>query len=166
MTTPSDDDDARRVRALLRGTYDAVAERYQQEIGGELAGKPFDRELLAAFAREVRGPLCDLGCGTGHVTRFLKDHGATDVVGVDLSPGMLAVARREHPDIRFEERDMTALDAVPDGAWAGVVAFYSLIHVPRADLVATLRGIRRCLAPGGPLLVAFHIGEDTLRLDT
>ncbi len=55
-----------------RATYDAVAGDYAEHLSGELAAKPLDRALLAAFAELVRtagiGPVADLGCGPGHVT--------------------------------------------------------------------------------------------------
>jgi len=59
---------------------------------------------------------------------------------------------------------MTALDA-HDGAWAGITAFYSIIHIPRDDMPRTVREIRRVLRPGGTLLLAFHIGDETIHLD-
>jgi SAM-dependent methyltransferase len=59
---------------------------------------------------------------------------------------------------------MIALDA-PDEAGAGIVAFYSIIHISRGDMACTLRELRRVLRPGGILLLAFHIGDDTIHLD-
>ncbi len=69
--------------------------------------------MLAAFAEEVAaaglGPVGDLGCGTGRVTAHLRGLGA-DVFGVDLSPGMIAVAREAYPGLRFDVGSMAALD--------------------------------------------------------
>jgi SAM-dependent methyltransferase len=59
---------------------------------------------------------------------------------------------------------MMALD-IPDETWAAVVAFYSIIHIPREAMVRTLRELRRVLRPGGLLLLGFHIGDDTIHLD-
>ena len=84
--------------------------------------------MLADFADRVDGPVADVGCGTGRLTAYLDGLGI-DVVGIDLSPGMIAVARRAYPALRFEVGSMTALD-LPDGGVAGVLAWYSIIHTP------------------------------------
>ena len=153
-----------RIQSLESG-YDEVAGAYVEKIYGELAHKPLDRELLDAFAAEVlgAGPVCDLGCGPGHVSRYLRDRGV-DGMGFDLSGGMLAHAPRLNPDITFVQGDMTAL-TVPDAAWAGIVAFYSLIHVPHGEMVEALRGLRRVLKAGAPLFLAFHRGDEDLHVE-
>jgi SAM-dependent methyltransferase len=148
-----------------RAAYDRVAETYAQRIFDELTHKPFDRAWLERLAGELRGrgTVCDLGCGPGHVARYLAERGV-DVLGVDLSPGMVEEARRRSPHLRFETGDLRRLD-VPDGAWAGIAAFYSLIHVAPDDIPAALAELHRVLAPGGALAVAVHIGRETVHLD-
>lgn len=146
-----------------RTSYDRVAREYAERIYGELAGKPLDRLLLDDLAREANGVIGDLGCGPGHVARYLRDWGA-DVCGVDLSPAMVAEARRLNPDLPFLVGDLRALPVL-DGAWGGAAAFYSLIHLTRAELPRAVREIRRVLCPGGLALVAFHRGSETLHLD-
>lgn len=141
-----------------RTSYDAVAELYASLFADSLASRPLDRALLTAFAELTRaapaGPVADLGCGPGHVTAFLDALGL-DVFGVDLSPAMINIARRDHPHLRFDVMTMTRL-GLADGALAGIVAWYSLIHTPPAELPATLAEIHRLLAPGGQLLLAFQ----------
>jgi SAM-dependent methyltransferase len=146
-------------------SYDQVADEYVRRIFDELQHKPLDRQLLDRFAASVRdvGPACDMGCGPGHVTRYLHEQGV-QVCGVDLSPAMVERARRLTPGVEFRQGDMTALDA-PDGAWAGIVAFYSIIHIPRRDMARALGELRRVLQPGGLLLLAFHVGDHTIHLD-
>jgi SAM-dependent methyltransferase len=152
-------------RSDYQASYDAVAEEYVRRIADELQHKPLDRALLDRFAAAMRerGPVCDMGCGPGHVARYLKEQGV-NVVGYDLSPKMVEAARRLNPGITFHQADMTAPDHA-DGSWAGLVAFYSLIHIPRPEIADTLRQFRRVLQPVGLLLLAFHIGDETLHLD-
>src|SRR5690349_3614900 len=109
----------------IQTSYDTVADEYVRRIYDELQHKPLDRQLLDRFASEVRenGPVCEVGCGPGHVARYLHERGV-QVCGVDLSAAMIAQARKLNPGIEFREGDMMALDA-PDAAWAGIVAFYS-----------------------------------------
>lgn len=152
-------------RSDYQNSYDRVADEYVRRIFDELQHKPLDRQFLDRFAASVRdvGPTCDMGCGTGHVARYLREHGV-QVCGIDLSPAMVERARRLTPGIEFRQGDMMALDA-PDGAWAGIAAFYSIIHIHRDDMTRALGELRRVLRPGGKLLLAFHIGDDTIHLD-
>lgn len=148
-----------------RTSYDRVAPEYTRLISDELKDKPLDRELLDRFAARVagKGRVCDLGCGPGQVARYLHERGA-DAFGVDLSPGMLEQARRISPSIEFRQGNMRALD-LPDGALAGIAAFYSIIHIPREVVTVVLKELRRVLQPGGLLLLAFHRGSDVVHMD-
>ncbi len=145
-----------------QSSYDRIAEEYTARIAGELAHKPLDRMLLDEFAARVDGTgrVCDLGCGPGHVARYLHDHGV-DIFGLDLSPGMLEQARKLNPHIEFRQGNMLALD-VADASWAAIVAFYSIVHIPRADVPQAFREMHRALQPGGLLLLAFHLGDEVL----
>ncbi|KYF58369.1 hypothetical protein BE08_03270 [Sorangium cellulosum] len=150
----------------VKESYDRVAGVYTETFFHELERKPFDRELLDRFAREVagRGPVCDMGCGPGHVAAYLASRGV-EALGVDLSPEMVAHAQRLSPGIPFRQGDMLSLD-VGDGAWAGIAAFYSIIHVGRQDVVRALRELRRALRDGGALLLGFHGGQEVVHLDS
>lgn len=147
-----------------RSAYDDTADLYAKSIGTEITSRveaPIDRALLAAFVESVagsgRGLIGDLGCGTGRVAALLAAHGL-DVVGVDLSPGMLAIARDAHPAIRFEVGELAHLP-LPDGALAGAVCWYSIIHTPLTGLGAVVVELARVLAADAPLLVAFQAGD-------
>jgi SAM-dependent methyltransferase len=156
------DPDAERLRTI-RADYDRGADEYALRIYRELESKPFDRDLLIRFARATsgRGAVCDMGCGPGHVARFLRDAGA-DVFGLDLSTGMIAQARILNSDIEFRQGDMLELP-LPDGALAGIAAFYSIVNLPAAWLEQVFRQMMRALAPGGLLLLVFHVGDEVLR---
>jgi SAM-dependent methyltransferase len=145
-----------------RTAYDTIAVAYATAFGGELAAKPVERAILTAFAELVRrngcGPVADLGCGTGQGTAYLHSLGL-NVFGVDLSPGMLAHARRGHPGLRFDEGSMLALD-LPDGSLAGIASMYALMHIPTPTLPELFAEFRRVLAPGGVLLLGFVAGDE------
>lgn len=147
-----------------RAAYDAMAAEYADGFRAELAAKPLERAMLAAFAELVTGagggPVADIGCGPGHVTAHLRDLGLS-ASGIDLSPEMVAQARREHPDLRFAVGSMTALD-LPDGALAGIVALYSVIHVPEHRLPEVFAEFHRVLRPGGQLMLTFQVGDEPL----
>jgi len=147
----------------VRSSYDAVAQRYAEEIGDELLVKPVDRALYGCFAELVRDlagagkPVGDVGCGPGHVCRYLAGLGLA-VVGVDISPAMVKVARLRHPHLRFEVGTFARLPA-GDGDWAGAVAPYSIIHLDRDGRRAGFAELARAIAAGGWVLVAFHISD-------
>ena len=150
-----------------RRSYDDVATDYPELLRDELAAQPLDRAMLAAFAEEVRarggGPVADLGCGPGRITAHLAALGL-DVHGVDLSAAMVDVARRTYPGLRFDEGSMTDLD-LDDGALAGIVAWYSVIHTPTNRLPEVFTEFARVLRPGGELLLAFQVGSEQVRLE-
>lgn len=146
-----------------RTSYDTDASGYAEKVDGLLDGNPYLRASLALFADLVAeaggGPVADVGCGPGYVTRRLNDLGA-DAFGIDLSPEMIAIARRDHPDLRFEVGTMTDLH-LPDHSVAGVLAFWSIIHIPDHAVPGVFAQFRRVLRPGGPVLVGFHVGDRT-----
>lgn len=155
------------LRATRTG-YDLIAEQYAELFREQLGRAPLDRALLAGFAEIVGRDhpdrrVLDVGSGPGVVTAHLEHLGLA-VRGIDLSPAMVGLARREHPGIAFDVGEMSRLDA-PDADLAGVVAWYSLIHVPERLRPGVLAEFHRVLRPGGYMLVAFQVGQDTLHLD-
>ena len=149
----------------IQATYDSLAEEYARHIYDELSHKPLDRELLDRFAGRVKesGPVCDLGCGPGHVAKYLAQRGV-NVCGIDLSHRMIEIARRLNPGIQFTQGNMLNL-AMENGAWAGIAAMYSIIHFPTTGLPVVFREMCRVLRPGGWLLLAFHVGTETVHRD-
>lgn len=149
-----------------RTAYDKVAVNYADVLKSALSEAPLERGILGTFAEYVQadggGRVADVGCGPGRITTHLHTLGL-DVFGIDLSPGMLAVARAAYPEIHFEEGSMTALD-LADGSLGGLVAWYSLIHVPPELHAGVLAEFARVLTPGGHLLLAFQIGTEVRHL--
>ncbi|RSM34561.1 class I SAM-dependent methyltransferase [Amycolatopsis balhimycina DSM 5908] len=144
-------------------SYDTVADSYADFVSDALEKEPYLKAALTLFAAQVDGPALDAGCGPGHFTAYLASLGV-DASGIDLSPGMIDLARRSHPDLRFEVGSMTDL-ALPGASVAGVLASWSLIHIPDESVPVTLGHFHRVLRPGGRLMIGYHVGAGT-RLKT
>ncbi|MEV5580767.1 class I SAM-dependent methyltransferase [Streptomyces parvus] len=166
MTTP---DLSPGFLRATRTSYDAMAPDYADFARGEPAAKPLERALLSTFAELAAAgggglPVADVGCGTGRVTGHLHGLGrGLDVFGIDLSPQMVAVARQEHPGLRFEVSSMLALD-LPDASLGGLLARYPTIHVPDEELPRAFAEFHRVLTPGGYVQLGFQAGDEPLRM--
>ncbi|MFD0360481.1 class I SAM-dependent methyltransferase [Nocardia sp. GCM10030253] len=150
--------DSRADTATTRAAYDDVAELYTDFVKDQLAASPLDRAMLAAFAELVRGKgsgaVADIGCGPGRVTAHLTGLGI-DAFGIDLSPEMIRLARQQYPELRFDEGSMENL-ALGDGTLAGLVAWYSIIHLPPERVPEVLTEFHRVLGAEGHALLAFQ----------
>lgn len=164
--TETDDAEPQPSPERLAAAYDLAAEEYHRWIPDMSADPPVNRALVTAFAELVAGTgnrrAVEAGCGTGRVTARLAELGL-DIRGFDLSPGMVAVAGRQHPRLDFGVAPLHRLP-VADGSLGGVVAWYSIIHTAPADLPAVFTEFRRVLAPGGFVLLASQAGTGTRRI--
>ena len=147
----------------IRDSYDRIAEEYARRIFDELQHKPFDRQVLDRFAARIpqNGQVCDMGCGPGHVARYLHDAGVS-IWGLDLSPAMVNQARKLNPGMLFREGNMMALD-LADASLSAITAFYAIVNIAKASLPLVFSEMARVLQPGGLLLLAFHMGNDIIR---
>ncbi|MGW5192305.1 class I SAM-dependent DNA methyltransferase [Kribbella sp. NPDC004138] len=143
----------------ISSSYDNVAVSYAELVvdGADWEAEAFD--LLAKLVAGSGRPVLDAGCGPGRTSALLAERDLR-VVGIDLSPGMIEVARRDHPDLDFRVGSMTALDLL-DGSVAGIVAWWSIIHLPRDVVPQAFAEFHRVLAPGGVLLLGFHVGTES-----
>lgn len=148
-----------------RRSYDALADAYAREVGGELAGKPLDRALLGVLADAAGdGLVLDAGSGPGHVAAHLAAAGAR-VLALDLAPRMLRAA-----PVPAVAGDLTALP-LRTGSVAAAVCWYAVIHLDDDARAAAYRELARVLVPGGLLSLAFHVADaghgpgDVLRPD-
>jgi ubiquinone/menaquinone biosynthesis C-methylase UbiE len=150
------------VNASVVDSYDALAAEHADVVAEGLDDRPLDRALFGAFAELVRASgndrVADVGCGPGRVTILLSRLGL-DAFGIDVSPGMLALARRTYPELRFEEGATLALE-LPDASLGGLLAYYSIIHIPWEQRSQLFTEFHRVLAPGGVLMLVFQIGDD------
>jgi SAM-dependent methyltransferase len=141
----------------IEGSYNAAATDYHALLKDLVGQGVAERMMLSYFAATVGpGPIADLGCGTGRITTHLAEAGL-DVFGIDLTPGMIEVAREAYPALRFEVGSIFELD-LKDGELAGALLWYSLVHTPREQLPAAFAEVYRVLQPGGHLIYGYKAG--------
>jgi uncharacterized protein YceH (UPF0502 family) len=152
--------------ARVRSAYDAVATAYADELLDELDGLPFERWLLDRVVAHADGrPVVEVGSGPGHVTAYLAARDA-DATGIDVSPEMVAEARRRFPQLNFEVGDLRRLGRPPaSSGWSAVLAWYSLIHLAASELPGTIAVLTRPLDPGGWLVLAVHAGDEVRHVE-
>lgn len=140
--------------------YDTVASKYEKRFLDELDDKPRDRELLDGLAARASGLVLDVGSGPGQIGHRVRQAGRP-VLAVDLSHGMAARAGRRLDGAVVA--DMLNLP-VADTSIADILAFYSVIHLPRAALRHALAEFARVLTPGGHVLVTAHEGAGEVQV--
>lgn len=144
-------------------SYDAVAVPFTAYTRGWAEKAPIDRHILDAFAELATtgrsGVVLDAGCGSGWITGHLHSRGL-DVTGIDLSPSLIEIARRNHPEVRFEVGSLTDLPVVP-GSLDGIVCWYVLHHIPDAFVGTVFDQFTAALSDGGHLVLGGHVGDET-----
>lgn len=146
--------------------YDKTAKNYADKFIDELSHKHLDRILLKSFASENcdKGKLIDLGCGPGQTTKYVCECGLTDILGVDISPNMVTVAKNINPQLNFETADILSLK-YPDRFFASAIAFYSIVHFDYGQIKTAFKEIKRVLTDNGQFLFSFHIGDNLVHMD-
>ena len=144
-------------RRTVESGYDQMAEHYlaTKDPQDPLALRALE-DLASLLPSEAA--VLDLGCGAGvPVTRWLADRGFT-VTGVDVSARQLELAHTYVPEGTFIKADMTEVVFGPE-SYDAVVAFHSIIHVPRTEHPTLLESIHRWLGPGGALLATMTVTD-------
>lgn len=142
--------------------YNQTSLQYAKEFINELEGKSLDRLLLQRFVKEnkEKGKTLDIACGPGQTTQFLKNAGATDLLGVDLSKGMVQEAKRlSQNSIEFQEGNMLDFKFSED-TFGSAICFYGIVHFTYEELALAFKEIKRVLKPTGQFLFSFHIGDE------
>jgi ubiquinone/menaquinone biosynthesis C-methylase UbiE len=146
--------------------YDDTAGNYAAERIDELSKKHFDRLLLKEFAlvNKNKGTCADFGCGPGQTTKFLYDHGVKDIIGLDISSGMVGAAQKLFPKIKFKTGDLLNISYDSD-YFTCAIAFYSIVHFTYDQVKVAFSEVNRVLKKGGQFLFSFHVGEKTVHFD-
>lgn len=139
----------------LAATYDRIADEYAED-------HKHDTWSLAMVERFVqllphRARVLDVGCGPGWEAQRFAQAGFR-VSGIDVSPKLIALAKGMVPRGRFIVGDMRSLPFAA-GAFHGICAKASLLHLQRREVPSVLTSFRRVLRRGGLLLVAVKEGR-------
>lgn len=129
-------------------------------MDGGWADHEEDTALVRRHLAGLAGPVLDLGCGPGHWTAYLHSLGA-EVTGIDMVPEFIAHARATYAGPEFRLGSMTEVD-VADHSVAGILTWYSTIHLVPEELDRVLAQFRRLLAPGGVLVAGFFDSDDAV----
>lgn len=143
-------------------TYDLIAKPYSDKYYDYFKN---NIEHLHAFIQQlpIGAHILDAGSGPGGISEYLSQQGFL-VSGVDIAPGMVRLAKLNVPGVDFRQMDIRQLDFT-DNTFGGIVADYSLIHIPREDLLVTLKGFYRVLQDGGVLYVSVFEGDEERFID-
>ncbi|MEJ2870654.1 class I SAM-dependent methyltransferase [Actinomycetospora sp. OC33-EN08] len=143
---------------VVRRAYSSMSGPYIGLFDGGRKGHADDTALVRRHLTGLDDPVLDLGCGPGHWTAYLHSSGV-DVTGVDLVPEFIAHARATYPGPEFRLGSMTEVD-VPDHSVAGVLSWYSTIHLTPTEIDSVLVGFRRLLQTSGVLVIGFFDSDD------
>ena len=139
----------------VREFWNRVADDWEIQVGdeGDSNRRLNSDPVLWQLTGDVRGmDVLDVGCGTGYLSRKLKDRGA-DVTGIDLSEKMIRIAQAKHPDITFHVDSCSELKTIESESFDMAVGNYVLMDTP--DLEGPMEALRRVLRTGGSAVLVF-----------
>jgi ubiquinone/menaquinone biosynthesis C-methylase UbiE len=147
---------------VTKNTYDKIAGLYAER--GSSRG--LDTKYADIFIEKLRGKgnrILDIGCADGKYSKYFASKGF-QVTGVDFSPEMINLARRNVPETRFLEMDMLNLKI--DDKFDGILAAASLLHVQRNDIEKVLRLFFKLLSSSGELYISIIEGNNEILVQT
>lgn len=141
-------------KKMVIDDYDDIADEYTMDFFHDTS----DNKYIDIFLESLEGlRVLDVGCGNGRDCKYILQKGF-DVSGIDMSYGMLKIAKDKVPNVKFEMVDMTDI-RYPDNSYDGIISNCSLFHVPIEELPKTLDSFRRILKPNGKLLLILQEGN-------
>ena len=146
---------------LTLNAYDRDAPAYADDW--ETQPPPSDMQALI-LQWFTPGPTADIGCGSGRDAAWLDENGFA-ATGYDASEGLLAEARRRHPGVTFQSAALPRLDALQSASFANVLCETVIMHLPAADIAASVRRLVDILRPGGTLYLSWRVTEGADRRD-
>jgi len=142
--------------------YDRGAAEFAKEWEQDQSPPVDLREMVTRFFGP--GPTVDIGCGSGRDTAWLCANGYP-AVGYDPSSGLLAQARRLHPEVEFHQASLPELAGLADGSVANVLCETVIMHLEPAALAPALARLMAVLQPGGTLYLSWRVTPERDRRD-
>jgi ubiquinone/menaquinone biosynthesis C-methylase UbiE len=149
----------------IRNAYNKASDAYTSGFYHELYSKPLDVKLLDLFCERVNPikPVCEVGCGPGEISTYLKYKGL-DLVGIDISEEMIVNAKKLNPHIDFRVGDVYSLN-FPDNYFSGLLAPFLFVNYELEEIKPAIQEIKRVLESNGLFYLSFHQGIDRIHVD-
>lgn len=144
-------------------TYGRLAGRYIELFDNIDSVHPDDIAFIERHLGGASGRVIDVGCGPGQLTAHLRSLGL-DAAGIDPVPEFIEHARVAHPDAEFEVGSLADIAGRGTSA-AGVLAWYSLVHLPPDEMGRALTITAQLIEPGGSLVIGCFDGPDGAPFD-
>ena len=143
--------------ATVRNAYASLSQQYIELFDGDWGAHEVDAAFILRHLRTAPGQVVDVGCGPGYWTAYLHEQGL-QMTGIDPVPEFIEHARAHHPGPDFELGSMFDVDG--SGAAAGILSWFSTIHLTPLQLVEALDHYRQVLAGSGILVLGFFASAD------
>ena len=148
-----------KVKSVIKD-YDDIAREYADEFYEDTS----DDKYIDKFLNSLTGKsILDAGCGVGEDCKYVEQKGFS-AVGIDLSKGMLDIAKEKYSQGKFQIMDMTNI-IYPDNTFDGIISNCSLFHIPTELLPQTLEEFKRVLKQKGKLLLILQEGDGEVMVE-